>query len=199
MNNNIGIILLAGGRGERFHGKKQDAELHGKPLWKIVYDKCLEVVPEDRIVKVGMDVPGGKTRALSVRNGLMALKNKGIERVITVEAARPLVTVEQIRKIIETEGDSVSYVIPCPETVITIEKAYLRRKDLFFMQCPQLFNYELLCKAMEDEEKYADRTEESRIMSDEYGISPVFLEGGQNLFKVTYPNDIRYLENFVLE
>lgn len=67
------------------------------------------------------------------------------------------------------------------------------------MQCPQAFNYKMLRDALKDEDKYADRTEESRIMSDEYGIDPVFLEGGQNLFKVTFPNDIKYLEQFVIE
>ena len=196
-NRRVGVIILAGGKGERFHGQKQFVEFKGKPLWQNVYDKVKEVVPKSNIIVVGIDVPGGRTRAISVRNGLMALND--IDKVVIVEAARPLVTIDQIKIIIEAEGDSISYVIPCPETVITNEKKYLRRKDLFFMQCPQAFNYKLLRNAMKDEDKYADRTEESRIMSDEYGIDPVFLEGGQNLFKVTFPNDIKYLENFVME
>ena len=31
-------------------------------------------------------------------------------------------------------------------------------------------------------------------MFDTYGISPDFLEGGENLYKVTYPKDVAVLE-----
>ncbi len=42
--------------------------------------------------------------------------------------------------------------------------------------------------------KYTDMTDETRIMYEEYGITPTFVEGGENLYKVTYPHDIEYLE-----
>ena len=37
-------------------------------------------------------------------------------------------------------------------------------------------------------------TDETRVMYEEYGITPTFVEGGENLYKVTYPHDIEYLE-----
>ena len=44
------------------------------------------------------------------------------------------------------------------------------------MQTPQVFNYELLKKAY-DTGKYIDMTDETRVMFEEYGIKPTFLEG----------------------
>lgn len=45
----IGIVILAGGKGERFHGKKQDLEFHGNLcgnmymmlLWKLMNRRML--------------------------------------------------------------------------------------------------------------------------------------------------------------
>ena len=39
-------------------------------------------------------------------------------------------------------------------------------------------------------------TDETRVMFEEYGIKPTFVEGGDNLYKVTYPKDIAFLESF---
>ena len=38
------------------------------------------------------------------------------------------------------------------------------------------------------------RTDETRLMNDVYGIKPTFIEGADNLYKVTYPKDIAVIE-----
>ena len=77
----VGILILAAGKGERFHGKKQDLEFHGKPLWKHCYDTANKIVPSANIIVVGRDVAGGETRSKSVLNGLRRLpKDIKIER-----------------------------------------------------------------------------------------------------------------------
>ena len=65
-------IILAGGSGTRFGGnvKKQFLEFHGKELWRHLYDMVVTVLPKDNVVVVGLDIPGGKTRSGSVKNGL---------------------------------------------------------------------------------------------------------------------------------
>ena len=57
----FGAIVLAGGNGERFQGKKQFYIINGKPLWKHVYDKIHNVLEDNNIVVVGVDVPGGNS------------------------------------------------------------------------------------------------------------------------------------------
>ena len=96
----IGIVILAGGKGERFHGKKQILEFHGKPLWKHVYDVAMEVNEQKNVVIVGRSVEGGKTRSESVINGLKAL-DSDTDRVVIMEAARPLVTTTQVRQLVK--------------------------------------------------------------------------------------------------
>lgn len=42
--------------------------------------------------------------------------------------------------------------------------------------------------------KYFDYTDDTRIMYEQYGIKPFFLEGGENMLKVTYHSDLAILE-----
>jgi 2-C-methyl-D-erythritol 4-phosphate cytidylyltransferase len=37
-------------------------------------------------------------------------------------------------------------------------------------------------------------TDETRVLFEEFGIKPTFVEGGENLYKVTYPQDIVFIE-----
>ncbi len=191
--NNIGAIILAGGKGARFHQQKQFVKLKGKELWRHVYDKASQLISKENIVVVGVDIPGGETRSGSVVNGLNALKN--CTKVLLIEAARPLVTVEQLKMLIDTEADSITFVAPCIDTIIKKDKTYLNRSDCLRMQTPQAFNYELLKNAYLTG-KYTDMTDETRVLFEEYSIKPTFVEGGDNLYKVTYPNDIFIIENF---
>lgn len=191
-----GFIILAGGLGERFHGKKQDWVFHGKPLWKHVYDKTLAVADKENIVVVGKDVPGGKTRSMSVINGLKKLDSE-MEKVLIVEAARPLVTKQQLLELIEDNSKSSSFVMPLVNTPIGRDGTYYDRKKMYDLLVPQAFDYNMLLKAY-DTGKYLDMTDETRVMYEEYGIKPHLIETGQNLFKVTYPRDVAVLESIYL-
>ena len=187
-------IILAGGSGTRFgNEKKQFFEFEGKMLYEHVLDKVLTIVDRNHVIVVGVDVPGGKTRSYSVMNGLNALPSD-TEKLIILEAARPLVTVKQIKDILECDGDSISYVMPCVNTAIYRNGTYINRNDLYDLLVPQCFNFKKL-KAAYDTGKYTDYTDETRIMFDEYSIKPKFIETGQNLYKVTYKRDIAVLES----
>lgn len=188
----VGAVILAGGKGSRFHQQKQFVKLKGKELWRHVYDKLCLLIPKENIVVVGVDIPGGETRSGSVINGLNELH---CDKVLLVEAARPLVTLEQLQKLIDTEADSITYVSPCVDTIIKKDKTYLNRSDCLRMQTPQAFNFDLLKRAYKTG-KYRDMTDETRVMFEEYSIKPTFIEGGENLYKVTYPKDIFIIENF---
>ena len=190
-----GAVILAGGQGTRFGCQKQFLNLCGKELWKHVYDKVIDVIGKDNVVVVGMDVPGGATRTQSVINGLKSL-DKDTDRVLLVEAARPLVTVDQLEMLIKDCAESTTFVMPLVNTVIGRDGKYMNRNELYEMLTPQAFNYKKLSEAL-NSGKYYDYTDETRIMFEHFGIKPHFIETTPNLIKVTYPRDILIIEAMI--
>lgn len=188
-------IILAAGKGSRFQGQKQFLEFHGKTLWKHLYDNVTEIIPEECVVVVGVDIEGGSTRSGSVKKGLEWIKSHGgCDKVLVLEAARCMVSRRQLQKIIETKAESICYVNPVVDTVILKDRTYLNRSDCFSLVSPQAFVFDLLYDAYIDTDLSEIRTDDTRLMYEKYGIKPFFLEGADNLFKVTYPKDIAILE-----
>lgn len=188
-----GAILLAAGKGTRYHEKKQDLEFHGKPLWRYAYETAMSVVGEKNIVAVGKDFPGGKTRTGSVMKGLEALP-ADIDRVIIVEAARPMVTREQIIQLLEDPYPSSTFVRPLVNTVIFRDGTYVNRNELYDLLTPQSFDRQMLMNAYRSN-RFNDMTDETRVMYEYHGVKPHFIETESNLFKITYPGDLDVLES----
>ncbi len=188
-----GAILLAAGKGSRYHGKKQDLKFHGKPLWRYAYETALSVVGNENIVAVGKDFPGGETRTGSVMKGLEALSSD-VDRVIIVEAARPMVTREQIIQLLEDPYPSSTFVRPLVNTVIFRDGTYVNRNELYDLLTPQAFDRQMLMNAYRSN-KFNDMTDETRVMFEFYGEKPHFIETESNLFKITYPGDLEILES----
>ena len=186
-------ILLAGGKGSRYKGIKQDVFFHDKPLWRYAYETALDIVGKERIIAVGKDIPGGLTRTGSVINGLEALP-KDTDRVVIIEAARPMVTSEQILKLLTDKHPSTSFVRPLVNTVIYRDARYIEREELYELLTPQAFDYKLLLEAYHSGQ-FNDMTDETKVMFEFHGIKPHFIETGSNLFKVTYPGDLDIIES----
>lgn len=189
----FGAILLAAGSGTRYHGKKQDLEFHGKPLWRYAYETALEVVGQNNIVAVGKDIQGGSTRTGSVMNGLNALP-KEVDRVIIVEAARPMVTRGQIVQLLEDPYPSSTFVRPLVNTVIFRDGTYINRNELYDLLTPQAFDKNMLIEAYQSG-RFDDMTDETRVMFEYHGVKPHFIETESNLFKITYPGDLEIIES----
>lgn len=188
-----GAILLAAGKGTRYHEKKQDLIFHGKPLWRYAYETAISVVGKENIVAVGKDFPGGDTRTGSVMKGLEALPSD-VDRVIIVEAARPMVTREQIIQLLEDSSPSSTFVRPLVNTVIFRDGTYVDRSSLYDLLTPQAFDRKMLIEAY-CSNRFNDMTDETRVMYEYYGVKPHFIETESNLFKITYPGDLDVLES----
>ncbi len=190
-----GAIILAAGNGTRFCARKQFIEFQGKSLWRHVYDKACMVIPKENIVVVGIDIEGGDTRTKSVWRGLQELQRRMPEcrRLVLLEAARPLVTAEQIQEIMHCGEPSCTYVVPLVNTVIGRDGTYMNREDYWAMSTPNAFDFPLLLKAYESG-RFSDLTDDTRVMYEYYGIKPHFHSGGENLMKITYPKDLYVLE-----
>ena len=191
----LGAIILAGGNGERFQGKKQFYVINGKPLWRHVYDKIQTVLENNNIVVVGVDISGGKSRTESVIYGIRSLSSN-TKRVIIAEAARPLVTRAQIREILSDNHPSCSFVMPLVNTVVKREGMFLNREELYELLVPQAFDFQLLKTAL-DSGKFKNMTDETRVMFEYHGIKPHFIETTENLIKVTYQRDLPIIESLM--
>ena len=187
-------IILAGGSGTRYGGKKQFALLDGKPLWRHLYDLVADVAPDDRIVVVGVDVEGGTTRNRSVQHGMARLGST--QRVMIFDAARPLVTRGQVARLRAVDTPSATFAMPVVDTLVRTDGTPADRSEYMRVQTPQAFDFDMLWRAVRDD-RYAQATDETRVMFDEYGIRPLLLQGGENLMKVTYPEDMVVLQGIL--
>lgn len=191
---NYGAIVLAAGFSTRYGGaKKQDLEFHGKQIWQYSYETAKSVVGENNIVVVGKDIPGGNTRTESVIIGLKAL-DADTDRVVILDAARPMVTKKQVVELLENPNPSCTLVRPLVNTPIFRDGTYVNRNKMFDLLVPQAFDYKLLVEAY-DSGKYKDMTDETRVMYEYHGIRPTFIETENNLYKITYPGDLLVIES----
>lgn len=189
-----GAIVLAAGFSTRYGGaKKQDLEFHGKQLWRYSYDTAESIVGQGNIVAVGKDLPGGDTRTKSVIIGLHSLQSD-TGRVIILDAARPLVTAQQIKLLLDNPNPSCTFVRPLVNTPIFRDGTYVNRNEMYDMLVPQAFDYKLLLEAY-DSGRFDDMTDETRVMFEYHGIKPTLIETENNLYKVTYPGDLLIIES----
>ena len=162
-------ILVAAGLGERFGGPKHTAELAGEPMW-LRAERSLRAAGVAEVVVVGdVDggVPGGERRRDSVINGLDRVPT-GTEFVLVHDAARPLASVDLIRRVIERliVGDVAGVVpaVPVRDTVKETEGDVIvrtvDRSPLVAVQTPQGFVASILreAHAASDEDASDDAT-----------------------------------------
>lgn len=190
-----GAIILAGGKGSRYKKQKQFELIDGIEMWQYVYQKAIEVVDQRNVIVVGVDIAGGDTRSESVKNGLNAM-DCNCEKIAILEAARPLVTIEQIKKLFDANKKSVTYALPLVNTVIGRDGTYYNRSDFYDLLTPQAFDFQML-KAAYNTGKYPDMTDETVVMYKEYNIKPFFIIEGENLIKVTYQRDLEIIKQLI--
>ncbi len=183
----VSAIILAAGNGKRFGGKKQFVEFMGRPVWRWSFDTAAKLIKD--IVVVGVDVKGGKTRQESVHIGLEKVKGN---YVVIFDAARPLVTEDQVRRIIEAvhKHPSVSYGTLPSDTLYKNGK-YMR-KGLIALQVPQAFDRRMLLRAHRNCD-FNNATDDTMIFFQAYGIKPKMLQGARNLHKITVKEDLNIL------
>ena len=194
----VGIVPAAGA-GERLGADvpKAFAVLGGRPMleWSLdvlreVCDRVVVAVPPDRAQPPDF-VAGGATRSESVRNALDAAPEATV--VVVHDAARPLVTVELVRRCIDAlDGvDGVIAAVPVTDTVKEVEGGLVMRTPdrgrLWAAQTPQVFRAEALRGAA------GEATDDASLIEAMGGRVRV-VEGMRENFKVTTPLDARVAE-----
>lgn len=197
----VAAIVVAGGRGERFGGLKQFAELHGRSLASISVQRCREVA--QRVVLVvpasyegdgeGADavVIGGATRSDSVRAGLRECTDAEI--VVIHDAVRPAASRALFLRVVEEVRHGAAAAIPGIAVTDTIKFVHggvvtgtPPRDELVAVQTPQAFRREILVAA---HDSGAIATDDAALV-ETLGEKVHVVLGETGNFKVTEPSDL---------
>ena len=213
----LSAIIVAGGSSQRMGFDKLMALLSGKPVLVHTIDafertdsvreiilvgreervrELEELVRQSDFQKVRRVVTGGKHRQDSVRAGLEILEASA-DYVAVHDAARPLVTPEQIERVLAVarEHGAAALAEPVTDTLKRADEnrfvtGSVARESLYAMQTPQIFARELLERA------YAGVATNNLSVTDEVsavehlGAKVVLVPNDEWNVKITYPRDL---------
>ena len=198
-------VVVAAGRGTRFGGDKQLADLSGMAVLArsvvsaaSVSDGVVVVVPAERQggvseVVSGLDrveavVDGGATRSASVRCGLAAVPDD-VDVVLVHDGARPLATPDLFRRVVEAVlagADAVVPGVPVVDSLRTTDGRVMARDGVMAVQTPQGFSAESLRAAHAGGGEASD----DATLVEASGGTVVVVEGEVTNLKITRPADL---------
>ena len=211
-------IVVAGGSGRRFGRLKQFSDLGGRPVLEWAVQACrpcsagvVLVLPvpatqgDQTLDPHGADVvvPGGGTRADSVRCGLDAVPDEA-EVIVVHDAARPLAPPALFAAVIAavTEGGADGAVpgVPPSDTIKTVDESgkvtgTLDRERLVAVQTPQAFRAGVLRRA-HDGAPVAGATDDAMLV-ESMGGTVVVVPGEPRNLKITDPDDLDAAERIL--
>lgn len=216
-------LILSGGTGTRLGNDipKQYLECGGKKIvtycletfqkcnfvdviWVVAHEEFREVFEKTEFSKIkGFSSPG-KTRQLSIYNGLkdIACFASAEDMVIIHDAARPLVSEQLICELIEKtkDCDGAIPVLPMKDTVYFSEDGQrisklVKREKIYAGQAPESFLYGKYLTANErllpDEIYKINGSTEPAIMA---GMNIAMIPGDERNFKITTKQDLERFE-----
>jgi 2-C-methyl-D-erythritol 4-phosphate cytidylyltransferase len=205
-------IIVAGGSGKRFGGKKQFINLAGESVLKITVksfdipdiNRIVVVVPKEDIDEVRTClqelkkeikvVSGGQTRHNSVMNGLNAAGSCNI--VLIHDGVRPFVTASLIERVIDgtKESDGCIPVLPVIDTIKIAENGFIKktvpREYLFAVQTPQAFRMEKIFNAHKKAIGKDYIPTDDSMLIEESGGTVKIVDGERFNIKITLPEDM---------
>jgi 2-C-methyl-D-erythritol 4-phosphate cytidylyltransferase len=216
-------VLVAAGRGERLGSDRPkafarlgDRVLLAESLERLEasewIDAIVVVAPEEweeptillaeelGAGKVHAAVPGGATRAASVRAGLAEVPDDVLV-VLVHDAARPLLAAEVIGRVLGglAEGwDGVVAGLPLADTVKRVDAhgrvaETVDRAGLYAIQTPQAFPAATLRDAL----ARGDDASDCAGLVEQAGGRVRVVEGDPRLFKVTTASDLAFVETLL--
>lgn len=202
---------------------KQFMSLHGKPVIlhsMQKFQKCKEVksiyisaskeyfnllhqvAAKNKITKLKALVEGGKTRFESVRNAFEQV-NCDVDDIILIhDAARPNVTKEDIGSLISASQKygEVILGVRVSDTVKRISGSIIKdtvdRNDLWLVQTPQAFRYDVLSRSYIIAGSRTDFTDESSL-AEFAGYEVRVTEGNRYNIKITSAEDMQVLKKIM--
>jgi len=213
-------VITAGGTGVRFGATrpKQFIPVLGKMLIEHTIEAfdhhpmitgIIVVLPETEIKffeeerkakgfgkKIQALVVGGSSRQYSVHAGILAIKTNP-DFVVIHDAARCLITEKEITDTIhkcENGWQGAICALPIRDTVKKVDGEKIistqSRENLWGMQTPQVFQYELIKKAYDKaKQDHFEATDDAQI-AEYLGANVCVVQGKTTNIKITYPEDL---------
>ena len=211
----IGVVVPAAGSGQRMGGKyKQFLLLDGNPILKHVLDKftgqfwikeIVVALPQEYFDKPPAwlseypkvrSVLGGSSRRDSVWNGIRAL-SKGLDLVVVHDGARPLTDPQTFVDCIKVASNGCGAVAGV-KVVDTLKLGdgeqqvmrTLERKDVWRVQTPQVFPYEMIFSAYQKAIQNDWDASDDSVIIEKTGGRVKMVESSPLNFKITIGTDI---------
>lgn len=216
----ISAIIVAGGKSLRMGQdiNKQFIKLKDKEVIALtieafnratIIDEIIVVIGEDDIeycitnvikkynlIKVKKVVVGGSERQESVYNGLINC-NKESDIVLIHDGARPFVTERMIIDSATCASNlgACTVAVPIKDTIKIISKdstvvSTLKRDELYAIQTPQAFKYNLILAAHEEALKTNLKATDDTMLIEAMGESVKVVKGSYFNIKLTTPEDL---------
>ncbi|KAF6625583.1 2-C-methyl-D-erythritol 4-phosphate cytidylyltransferase [Paenibacillus sp. LX16] len=217
MNNRVGVVIVAAGRGSRMgtQESKQFLLLRDKPIFihtleifaampevdEMVMvtgtgdvERCRDWIHQYKIGKNVQVVAGGSERQHSVFRGLRHLQ---ADWVMVHDGVRPLIQPELVRSCLEAAqrtGASVA-AVPVKDTVKQVNgdgiiTATPDRRSLWSIQTPQTFRLSDLLRAYEEAEQSGFLGTDDSMLIERLGIPVTVVHGSYKNIKITTPEDL---------
>jgi 2-C-methyl-D-erythritol 4-phosphate cytidylyltransferase/2-C-methyl-D-erythritol 2,4-cyclodiphosphate synthase len=209
-------IIVAAGKGNRAGGKvpKQWRKIAGKLVvdWSIdafknhsLVDFVIVVLPPNQTLYRDdvMTCVGGKSRSLSVYNGLIAAKSLSPDKVLIHDVARPAVSENIITDIISEIDEKTGAAPGLPITDALwkisdeeVEKT-LNRDFIFRAQTPQGFPYSKILEAHEN--KSDEQAFDDVELAKKSGLKVMLKTGHKDNMKITTPDDFSKMSKILVK
>lgn len=211
-----GVIIAAGGSGERFGDDKLFVTLGGMPLIShaITLFGSLEpsvicvVAPAAKwpdvthaAAAVGVEIAlaeGGSTRQESVSNGLQKMGD--VDLVVVHDAARPLCPKSVVQAVIAAAQatGAATAALPIVDALISAEAERMTgtvpRQGVYRVHTPQAFRRELLIEAHASATRLARTADDDAGLVAALGAEVALVPSDFHNVKVTYSRDLGYAE-----
>lgn len=208
-------IIVAAGSGRRFGSNtpKQLLQLGPYPVWRWSYEAFLKHPDISKIVVVAPEhelhsfpdvevVVGGETRTRSVLNGLKALSDDDLLPVLIHDAARPGLTQTTINLLLDAleTSSAAAPALPVSDALKRQGRDQglktVDRKNLYRVQTPQAFRLGEIRQALSNtKEDFVDDLAAIEQMGGKISL----VEGSNRLDKITHPNDLKRIQNMLLQ
>ena len=221
----VGTIIVAAGTSSRMNGvNKLLEDINGKCVLAMTlenFENCSEVdyivvvtrvdmmnevnkiIKENKFNKILKVVEGGKTRQESVKNGISVCP-KETSIIAIHDGARPFTDINDIKNVIfdcRKYGASILGV-KVKDTVKIVKDGFINetpnRDDLFNAQTPQVFNFSLYNKALENAEKKGLSFTDDSQLFESIGEKVYITLGSYKNIKITTLEDIEIAKAFSL-
>jgi 2-C-methyl-D-erythritol 4-phosphate cytidylyltransferase len=223
----VSAIVVAAGSGSRMKAgiNKQYLYLSGKPVLAhtlLAFEKCqmidevilvisendfevckTEVIKPNKLKKIKEVVAGGSSRQESMYHGLLKV-NKKADIVITHDGARPLVHQNTLLKCVEKtlEYGATIVAVPVKETIKVVDDDLEvvhtpKRSELWSVQTPQTFSYEILLKAHEKAREEGFTGTDDSMLVERMDFPIKIVKGHYDNIKITTPEDLIIAESII--